>query len=241
MPATITDQRTLWPGYVWPGAPPGPIAQEWRDFGDFAPTGQDRAGSLAVMNPASGPGTAVVDGWTAVINCARNHGHRVLGYVDTNYAGRPLGDVTADIASYYSWYGVDGVFLDRFYNGTDAAERSYCQSVYAVAKAKAASVLVVGNPGAADPSDWQLKPATKAADVLCVFEGTQATYASWTPPAWTGSYPASSFAHLVYAVTDLPGAIARSRTLRAGYRYFTPDDSPNPWDTLGHWPAQATP
>lgn len=241
MTATTTDQRTLVPGYFPPNWWAGFPASQWDLFAEYAQHGQDGAGSIAVMNPASGPGTAVNSDWTAVSNKARACGHRVLGYVDTNYATRPLGDVTADIDRYYAWYGVDGVFLDRFFNGSDSAKRSYCQTVYAAARAKAAPVLVVGNPGAADATDWQLKAATKAADLLCVFEGTQATYATWSPPAWTASYPASAFAHLVYACTDLPAAIARSRTLRAAYRYFTADDMPNPWDTLGHWPAQATP
>ena len=243
MPATITDQRTLWPGYAPPNWWAGFPNSAWDLFAEYAQQGQDGAGSVAVMNPASGPGTAANSDWTAVSNKARNCGHRVLGYVDTAYGTRALGDVTTDIDRYYAWYGVSGVFLDQMYNGTDSTKRSYYATVYAAAKAKASSVLVVGNPGAADATDWQLKPATKSADLLCVFEGTQATYTSWTPPAWVNSYPASAFAHLVHAcaVADLPAVIAHSRATRAGYRYATPDVLPNPWDTLGHWPAQATP
>lgn len=238
MPASLTDQRTLWPGYVWPGDPPGPIAQEWRDFGDFASAGQDATGAIAVMNPASGPGTAVTDGWTAVVNYARAHGHKVLGYVWTDYGNRPAAAVETDIDRYYLWYPVDGIFFDQMSN--DSAVASYYRARYSYVKTKPGAALVVGNPGAAASTSWQLTNP-KSADHLAIFEGTQATYSAWTPPAWVSSYPAAVFAHLVYAVTDLPGAVARSRAQRAGYRYFTADDLPNPWDTLGHWPAQATP
>lgn len=241
MAATTTDQRSLVPGYFPPNWWAGFPTSQWDLFAEYAQQGLDRTGSIAVMNPASGPGAAANSDWTAVSNKARACGHRVLGYVDTSYTTRPLGDVTADIDRYYAWYGVDGVFFDRFYNGTSAASRAYCSTIYAAAKAKVATVLVVGNPGAADATDWQVKSATKAADLLVVFEGTQATYSTWTAPAWVSTYPAAVFAHLVYAVTDLPGAVARSRAQRAGYRYFTADDLPNPWDTLGYWPAQATP
>lgn len=241
MTATTLDQRTLWPGYAPPNWWAGFPNSAWDKFGDYAQLGLDRAGSVAVMNPASGPGAAVNSDWTAVSNHARGSGHRVLGYVDTAYAARPLADVATDLDRYYAWYGVDGVFLDQFSN--NAADKPYCQSVYALAKAKAATVLVVGNPGVTATTDWQLKNPGRSADLLVNFEGDAATYLTWTPPAWVNGYAASFFAHLVHgcAVADLPTVIARSRTTRAGYRYITDDVMPNPWDTLGHWPAQATP
>jgi spherulation-specific family 4 protein len=242
MTATTVDQRTLWPGYAPPNWWAGFPNSAWNNWADYAPAGQDRAGSIAIMNPASGPGTAVNSDWTAVVNHARNCGHRVLGYVDTNYAARPAADVEADIDKYYSWYPVDGIMFDRMSN--NVADATYYRARYAYAHTKAATVLVVGNPGAAASTDWQVK-TPKSADLLIVFEDTAANYLTWTPPGWiTGStYPTATFAHLVHAcaAVDLPTMIARSKTLRAAYRYITDDVMPNPWDTLGLWPAQATP
>lgn len=238
MVATVVDQRTLWPGYAPPNWWAGFPNSAWNNFADYAQDGQDRTGSIAVMNPASGPGTDVNSDWTAVSNHARNNGHRVVGYVDTNYATRLMGDVVADIDKYYLWYGVDGVFFDRMSN--NVADKIYYQAIYSAAKSKSGTVLVVGNPGATATTDWQVK-APKSADMLVNFEDTESNYMTWTPPVWVNSYPAATFAHLVHAATDLAGVIARSRTTRAAYRYVTNDVLPNPWDTLAYWPAQATP
>src|SRR5262249_15211604 len=46
-----------------------------------------------IANPASGPGTNVDPNYTGVIDSLRTAGARVLGYVDTNYASRPIADV----------------------------------------------------------------------------------------------------------------------------------------------------
>jgi len=241
MPATAADQRTLWPGYVWPGDPPAsPPAQAWVDFGDFASAGQDSGGSVAVMNPASGPGAAVARGWTAVVNRTRAHGHRVLGYVDTNYGDRPAVDVETDIDLYYAWYAVDGVFFDRMSN--DVADKSYYQARYAYVKTRPGVHLVAGNPGVGAATDWQIK-APKSADLLVVHENTAAAYLTWTPPAWAAGYPAATFAHLVHscAAGDFAAVRARTKILDAGYLYVTDDTLPNPYDTLAYWPAQATP
>lgn len=240
MTATTTDQRTLWPGYAPPNWWAGFPNSAWNNFADYAQRGQDGLGSIAVMNPASGPGTAVNSDWTAVSNHARVCGHRVLAYVDTNYAARPAADVEADIDKYYSWYAVDGVFFDRMSN--NSADATYYRARYSYAKTKAATVLVAGNPGAGASTDWQVR-TPKSADLLVIHENTAAAFLTWTAPAWTASYPAATFAHLVHgcSAADLPAVIARSRAQRAGYRYVTDDVLPNPWDTLGHWPAQATP
>lgn len=240
MPASTADQRTLWPGYVYPGV--WDPATAWLAWAGYAQHGFDGSGSVAVMNPASGPGTAAVPDWTAAVNHARNLGHRVVGYTHTTYGGRPVADVMAEVDAYYAWYGVDGVFVDEMSN--DPAVKGYYQGLYAYVGTKPGGRLVVGNPGAAAVSDWQVK-APRSADLLVVHEDTAAHYLTWTPPAWvTGStYPAATFAHLVHtcAAGDLAAVVARSRVLRAGYRYVTGDVPPNPYDTLAYWPAQATP
>lgn len=238
MPATTTDQRLLWPGYVYPSV--WDPATPWLKVGREAQDGFDHTGSILVMNPASGPGAAVVGDWTVAVNSARNLGHKVVGYAHTSYAARAVADVQAEVDAYYTWYGVDGIFVDEMSN--NAADASYYRGLYAYIHTKPGDHLVVGNPGASATTAWQVT-APKSADLLVNFEGTAAAYAVWTPPAWTASYPAATFAHLVHAcaVVDLPTVVARSRTTRAAYRYVTDDVLPNPWDTLGHWPAQATP
>jgi hypothetical protein len=236
----VTDQRTLWPGYAYPGI--WDPATPWLAWARLAQPGRTRIGSIGIMNPNSGPDVAVLSDWTGAVNHARNYGHRVVGYVHTSYAARAIATVKAEVDLYYDWYGVDGIFVDEMSNlATDSA---YYRSLYTYVQAKPVGArLVVGNPGAAATTDWQLVTATKSADVLVTFEDTAANYLTWTPPAWCGAYPIDAFGHLVHAcaAVDLPAVLMHSRATRAGYRYVTDDVMPNPWDTLGHWPAQATP
>jgi len=194
------------------------------------------------MNPASGPGTGVISDWTGAVNHARNQGHRVVGYTHTSYGARAIADVKAEIDLYYDWYNVDGVFIDEMSN--NATDSAYYHSLYTYVQAKPVGVrLVVGNPGASATTDWQLVAATKSADILVAFEGTSANYLLWTPPVWAGTYPIDTFGHLVHTcpAADLAAVLTHSRATRAGYRYVTDDVLPNPYDTLGFWPAQATP
>jgi len=232
------DQRTLWPAYIYPDWWNGD-ASAWARFGDYASVGADRGGSMAVMNPASGPGSASVLDYTAAVNYARAAGQRVVGYVHTSYGARPLVDVKAEVDAYYGWYPVDGVFVDEM--STDSVTQPYYRDLYTYIRTKPGQHVVVGNPGTAAATDWQVKTTTKVADSIVLFEDVQAVYSTWTPPAWVASYPASTFGHLVHGATDLAAAVAHSKTTNCGWRYVTDDVMPNPWDTLAFWPAQATP
>jgi Spherulation-specific family 4 len=236
---TATNQKCLWPGYVYPSIWDDTTA--WLSWGRLAQPGQSREGSVAVMNPSSGPGTAVVSDYTGAVNHGRNCGHRVIGYTHTSYAARAIADVEAEIDDYYAWYDVDGIFVDEMSNAsTDSA---YYHSLWTYIGAKPGKHLTVGNPGAAAATDWQVKAgSTQACDIVCMFEDTAANYLAWSPPSWTSGYPADTFAHLVHtcASANLAAVIARSQG-KAGYRYVTDQALPNPWGTLAYWPAQATP
>jgi hypothetical protein len=234
------DQRSLWPAYAYPDWWNGDTSV-WARFADYASTGADRSGSLAVMNPASGPGAAVNPDYTAAVNYVRNAGQRVVGYTHTSYGQRPEADVKAEVDAYYGWYPVDGIFVDEM--STDPATQPYYHDLYAYIRAKFGQHLVVGNPGTAAATDWQVKATTRVCDVAVIFEGDAAAYLGWMPPAWVSAYPASTFGHLVYAASaaDLPALLAHSKAATAGYRYVTDDGLPNPWDSLGLWPAQASP
>lgn len=240
MPFGVDDQRTLWPGYVYPDVWNGD-ACAWFRFGDLAQAGSDRSGSIAIANPASGPGTAVVSDWTAAVNYVRDKGHKVVGYVHTSYGARAIADVKADVDAWYALYEPDGIFVDEM--STDATTQPYYRDLFEHVHSQTGDGLVVGNPGTAAATDWQLHDHTKVANLLVVFEDTEAAYATWSPPAWVASYPASRFAHLVHTVTSGSpvAAQAHAAATNAGYRYVTDDALPNPWDTLAFWPAQATP
>ncbi|WP_328473150.1 spherulation-specific family 4 protein [Streptomyces sp. NBC_00448] len=213
----------------------------------------DQAGpgvGIAVANPSNGPGTAADSGYAQAVRSATNSGTKVIGYVDTGYfgtTGRTTRDgqttvaawtaqIQADVANWYSWYGssgLAGIFFDDALNdcGTGNAHVNLYSGINTTTKQAHPGALTVDNPGA--PAD---QCYSSAADILVMFEGTYATYASWTPPAWElNATDPGKFWHLVYATptqADLDTTVSLSKQRNAGYLYATPDDLPNPWDTL---------
>lgn len=238
----VEDQRVLWPGYVYPNVW-DPANCAWFRFADHANPGSDGSGSVAIANPASGPGTIGNPDWTSAINYCRNRGHQVIGYVHTQYGIRSMATVKAEVDTWFGLYGVTGIFVDEF--ATDVATQPYYAELYDYVQRKRGvpGRLVVGNPGTSPASNWAIKPAKRCADVLCVHENTAEQYLTWQPAAWMSDYPASTFAHLVHACSQeqLPAVLEHAQATGAGYRYVTDDVLPNPWDSLAYWPAQATP
>jgi hypothetical protein len=188
--------------------------------------------STAVMNPSSGPGTAANPDYQRVIDACHARGQRVVGYVHTSYGARPASDVRAEIDAYYRFYpAIDGIFLDEMSNSAGTA--AYYRSLYAYVKAKPGVRDVVGNPGAAASTAWQL--TTPVADAVVVFEGTASSYARWSPPGWVFGRVASQLSNLVHAASGesaMRQACSLSKRRNAGYMYVTDDVLPNPWDTL---------
>ncbi|MFC1411499.1 spherulation-specific family 4 protein [Streptacidiphilus sp. N1-12] len=213
----------------------------------------DQAGpqaGIVVANPSSGPGGAADSGYAHAVQGAASAGSKVLGYVDTGYfgtTGRTTRDgqtsiaawtaqIKADVANWYAWYGtsgLSGIFFDDALNdcGSNNAHVDLYSGINTSTKQSHPGAFTVDNPGTAAEQCY-----SSAADVLVMFENTYAAYTAWTPPAWELSAPdPARFWHLVYAAptqADLENTVALSKQRNAGYLYVTPDDLPNPWDTL---------
>ena len=71
---------------------------------------------ILVMNPDSGPGTAIVSEFSDAVQRCQAANISVLGYVDSAYGDRSITDVENDINNYVSWYQVDGFFIDDMYS-----------------------------------------------------------------------------------------------------------------------------
>ena len=202
--------------------------------------------AVVIMNPDSGPGLAKNRDYTAAVATCHQRpiAQTVVGYVKTQYGDRSAADIKADIDKYYAWYAVNGIFFDQMSNS--AADKALYLDVYNYVKSKAASTMVVGNPGIPASTNWQLA-APVVADVLVVFEGSATTYASWNPPAWVMQIrpPAGVLAHLVYGArsarismppSTLPTTqwiCAASKAAKGGWMDVTSNGQvkdPNPWD-----------
>lgn len=203
-----------------------------------------KSASIAIMNPASGPGVGADANYRkAIAFCQRNKANgkqKVIGYVSTRYGTRTLAAVNADIDTYYRNYpSIDGIFVDEIPNCNTCVYENgmsvpfYYNRVYRHVKTVSGNVgRVVGNPGAAASTPWQLD--TPIADIVVVFEGTRATYATWTPPAWVKTRSSDRISQLVYSTSSntRPSVCAKTRANNAGWYYVTDDAMPNPWDAL---------
>ena len=234
--AAATTQHIAVPAYFNPGG-----STYWSQLDQSTP-----AVGVAIANPNNGPGTAFDQGYATAIRAAANAGVRVIGYVDTGYFGTTgrttrNGQTTTaawtaqsegDVATWYSLYGsygLGGIFFDD--GLADCAHVGLYEAVNTYTKQNHAGAYTVDNPGTAAESCY-----ADAADTIVMFEGSYASYAGWSAPAWELNYgDPDKFYHLVYATAtqaDEANAMTLSKQRNAGYVYVTPDNLPNPWDTL---------
>ena len=205
--------------------------------------------SIAIMNPNSGPGTSRDALYTTAIDDCHVRGQRVVGYLTSDYGQRTLSQVYAEIDTYYSLYPkIDGILVDEmvncdvcvFMNGMSVPV--YYSRIYSHVKQKSASVgVVVGNPGAAASSNWQVD-STPVADIVVVFEGPRSSYTSWTPPTWVLNAPATKLSQIIYAnpAANRASVCGKTRTTNSGFVYVTDGILPNPFNPLAsYWPLVA--
>lgn len=230
--AAAMVQRHLVPAYFYPDG------DNWEKVCDKAET--KLGGSIIVMNPASGPGSSADPAYTEAIEYCHQKGQNVIGYVATAYADRSYGAVRGDIDTYEDLYpALDGIFVDEMSN--DVATKNYYRDLYKHVADIWADGVVVGGPGSAASTAWQVK-APAVADLLVVFEGPKSAYNDWAPPSWVLSRPAELFAALVYDTptkSKMKKVCADSKENNAGWVYVTDDDLSNPWDRLAkYWKAE---
>lgn len=226
----VTALEVLVPAYFYPvtGSP-------WNDLN----TAAARVPLTAIMNPGNGPGAQIDSNYSQVVNNLRSAGGRVLGYVYTSYAVRPLEDVFADIDRYRQWYPIDGIFVDEMSNSGAATYLDYYQQLYTHIKDVNGNWEVMGNPGTHTQEVYLSRPL---ADKLIVTEWFGNEYAGYVPSAWNYRYPATKIVHLVHTEpsadqmrVDLDLALERN----AGAIYITDDVLANPWDRLpSYWEAK---
>lgn len=195
----------------------------------------ERVPLIAILNPNSGPGNAVNSGYAAAVKALRQSHGRVIGYVHTSYATRPVEQVRTEIDRYYSFYELDGIFVDEMTNDSVADHLAYYQSLYAHVKAKDRSHIVIGNPGSRAPAAYVTRPVV---DTLVTFEN-RTGYDNYVPDPWTKTQPAAALAHLCYSVANAQTAsnyVNLAVARNAGFIYVTDDGGNNPWDRLpSYW------
>lgn len=184
---------------------------------------------ICIISPTgSGAGSSISTDYVTQVSWARAAGLTILGYIDTNYTAVTSGTVEANVDNYYTWYGVDGIFLDRA--SANATDIPYYTTLYNYIKAKPGVAKVALNPGTVTDEGYMA-----ICDILCNAEYDPPGYRTRPIATWEIKYPAKQFWHIVYNVPDSATRdemLQLSRNYRAGYIYFTNDVLPNPYDTL---------
>lgn len=208
------------PSYFYPGS-------LWTQMDDGAPTA-----SLAIINPNSGPGASIDSNYVTTTQQAQTSGLTVLGYVHTSYAARNTTTVKTEIDTFYSWYAVDGIFLDEV--DTNCTNQPYYANLHTYIKSKGGKAIVALNPGTY-PSECYMA----SGDILCVFEDTYANYLGNTPPAWVANYSRRKFWHIIHTTSsaaNMSNTLSLAQSRNAGWIYITDDSGANPYDTLpSYW------
>ncbi|MBI3897155.1 MAG: hypothetical protein HY308_02535 [Gammaproteobacteria bacterium] len=252
------------PAYVWPN---DPFIADLKD-----PVKTPIPPAVVILNIENGDGNVALMDADADALRARTlpdgEHVRVIGYVWSNYAMRPIADVKSSIDH---WLGarngsvhVDGIFVDQVTSACGPSVgsnqyRDYYRQIREYVWTKLPNNdLVVNNPGNAI-TDCYLEARHDTADIFVTFEGSKTSYLQAPSAAngwvgWTGGnvivkgqyqigtkYPSSRFWHLVYdtGAGDYQQIIDLAFDRWAGTVETTDDVMPNPWDVKPSYLTQA--
>ncbi|GAC1450347.1 MAG: hypothetical protein NVSMB9_34720 [Isosphaeraceae bacterium] len=197
-----------------------------------------RQNTVAIVNPASGPGDKVDPNYTSVLARAKTAEVTLIGYVHTSYAKRPIADVKADVDTWLKLYpGIQGIFFDE--QASDPKNVDYQAELYQYVHDTKNLDLVITNPGTVCDQEYLSRPAL---DACCLFEGMKKADSLDFPP-WTDQYKPDHVAALGYNVTtadEMNKCINDAVDRKIGYLYITDAGGTNPWDRLPlYWDEEA--
>ncbi len=192
-----------------------------------------------IVNPDSGPGTAIDANYTKAIDRLVGAGCTVIGYVSTDYARRTQSQVVQQMKQWKEFYPrVQGIFFDEMVYEDNLKSSEY-QSQLNLSAQKLGFWPTIANPGTDTPERYFKSPA---ADVIVIHESDQwPTEAKLHGDYFGGysDYPRHTRAVLVYGQTKLDAEQVRLAAKYTGLIYvtndrYTPKDpqEPNPWDSV---------
>eukprot|EP01116_Phalansterium_solitarium_P013009 TRINITY_DN2983_c0_g1_i3.p1 TRINITY_DN2983_c0_g1~~TRINITY_DN2983_c0_g1_i3.p1 ORF type:complete len:744 (-),score=297.46 TRINITY_DN2983_c0_g1_i3:2216-4447(-) len=191
---------------------------------EAAPAATDAALGVAIITPASGPGTAANSDYVAEVAKLHSHGALAFGYIALVNAAKSVSDVQSEMDAYYNFYGVDGFYFDQTWSSTVGYLEqlaSYAKSSPHKPAAAVGYTMLSYGPGSVDES------LANTVDIVEMFTGTYASFVAYSPPAWALSRPASASYYTVtdVALADLDALVAAARDKNFAYLHAT-DTSP---------------
>jgi len=153
-------------------------------------------GTVAIINPDSGPGSGPDSTYTSGMNTLNAAGVEMVGYVHTSYGARAIADVKADIDVYASQFPLlVGIFVDEV--ATSSSEVSYYQEVYSYIMSFPGWKYDILNPGAV-PSSGYAAIATQ----IVTYEDTSSGFANSENPSGVSCSNKNEYAVITYAASD---------------------------------------
>lgn len=184
--------------------------------------------SDVIINPDNGPGTEAEQGpgtnthtdYQNIVTQCKKKGIGVLGYVATGYAKKDPEFVYSEINTYFSWYAVDGIFLDEVPG--EEKHLTYYLDLYEAIQGK-----VVLNHGTLPHQGYLL-----VGDVLTVFESSAQQHAQRKFPAWVKKNRSKIYQIVIDCRSSNRKQVLKKVAECADYVYITNDVEPNPYDVL---------
>ena len=226
------DKRVhvLVPAYFYPS---GEGLKHW----DAAIAAAKSAPITMVVNPASGPGERIDPNYTAVLGRAKRGGVRLVGYISTRYAKRPLEDVKTDIDRFARFYPeIEGFHFDEQNSGAGFVD--YYEALYRFARRTVPKAVVYSNPGTTCEEAFVARPTS---EVVCLYERDR-PLSEFRMPEWTGKYPPDRFSvilHQVRTEEDMKRVLNDAVRMGFGHVFISDATGVNPYDRLpSYWRAE---
>jgi len=212
---TISKVGLYIPLYMYPDANWLQVIEVKKEYPDLP--------IIAIINPDSGPGTAVDSTFTDYINRLLAAGIMVHAYDHTSEATRDIADVKADIDGYKNFYPqIQGIFFDEM--KSTAGGESYYTTASEYARSKGFGVTH-GNPGMNIPSSYK-----DTVNIFLISE-TQGTIDLSVSGSWPTT-DASRIALMVHTEPSIPEDWVKDACKVSDWLYITDDVMPNPYDRL---------
>jgi len=178
---------------------------------------------IAIINPDSGPGTAVISSFNDYINRLLATGIIVHGYDRTSEGNRAIDDVKADIDRYKNFYPqINGIFFDEM--ATTAGSESYYTELTAYAASKG-FIVTDGNPGTNTPSSY-----ANTVNIFLISE-TEGTIDLGVSSSWP-TRDRSRIALMANTVSILPKGWVKEACKVSDWLYITNEIEPDPYHQL---------
>ncbi len=215
IPTALMSTGLMFPLYIYPGS-------KWNTL-ISAKNAYPNVPVIAIINPNSGPGTAIDSTYVTKINQLIAANITVIGYDHTSWGARNASDVKNDIDLYKSFYpNIQGIFFDEM--TAESGDEAYYSEMTAYARSKGFN-LTVGNPGMNIDSSY-----VGTEDILVIYESNG--YADLSQSStWPTSDP-SQLAIMSIKVSSLNTTWVTQACQKVGWLFVTNDKLPNPYDTL---------